>query len=475
MKYLKYQQNFLLAILCGSFLYSSLVLANDHYSSRLRVGIIGDQTGATDIQEAYSILQEGVNQLSNLPLDVVIHVGDLLESREPVNVYTSLFTQGTSILDQLHTPWFMTPGDHDVNPPVFQQNSDDRSKEMLFQALYSTRVPQVEDHLYYSFDVNGYHFVSLYSHEHLHVDPRWGNVFLAQISEEQREWLAQDLNDNRDAKAIVVFLHQPLWYNWSSWKRVHDILRQHSVAAVIAGHFHYNQNEGKIDGIRYVVVGATGGNIKQAGANSGGSHHVTLMDLKTFHRPHSNKNKHRIKFKLLPIGNTEPQSLTPRRDMDRIQVIDQMLGELWNFGSVNPVFLKDNQLVASCETNEPATLKVASLGNPIDVSLRMEIDFESTETISTISAGFAPNVCEQVISDYECIVAPSTRIFVSNTSVVMVDSYSGPVWESGLTLTGAPPPSGTPLNLSVRMAFQSDFGELFVENRVSTVLSICSP
>src|SRR6202035_4166008 len=90
-------------------------------------------------------------------------VGDLVESsRSPAQV-AALFNQATGILDQLPVPWFLTAGDHDVNPPAFQQDSPDRSREQLFQQLYGARVPAFAVHPYYSFDLNGYHFISLYS------------------------------------------------------------------------------------------------------------------------------------------------------------------------------------------------------------------------------------------------------------------------------------------------------------------------
>jgi hypothetical protein len=182
------------------------------------------------------------------------------------------------------------------------------------------------------------------------------------------------------------------------------------------------------------------------------------------------KNRDKMGLKILPIGNTEPHFFTPRQYMDRVQAIDQMLGDLWNFSDLNPIYLKNNQLVASCETQVPATLKL-TLGNPTDLPLRMKVEAESAG-ISVSSAGFASGVCEQTISDYECILFPSARTFISNTSVVTIDSYSGPIWESELALTGTPSP-GTPLNLSIRMSFPSEVGELFIDKSVSTTLQLC--
>ena len=92
---------------------------------------------------------------------------------------------------------------------------------------------------------------------------------MARISDEQLKWLDNDLKKHKNSKGIVVFLHQPLWYNWSAWKKVHEILRKYRVMTVIAGHFHYNQDEGYLDGIRYIIVGATGGTLKQASRDAG--------------------------------------------------------------------------------------------------------------------------------------------------------------------------------------------------------------
>ena len=44
----------------------------------------------------------------------------------------------------------------------------------------------------------------------------------------------------------------------ASWERVHRLLSRYPVRAVIAGHFHYSQRDALLDGIQYLVVGATG-------------------------------------------------------------------------------------------------------------------------------------------------------------------------------------------------------------------------
>jgi 3',5'-cyclic AMP phosphodiesterase CpdA len=243
----------------------------------IHIGIIGDQTFSEDIQASYGVLSQGVNMLSSKPIDVVLHVGDLVESTLPTGQVAALFSQATGILSQLPAPWCLTAGDHDVSPPVFQQDSPDHSREELFQQLYGARVPQFAIHPWYSFDQQGFHFISLYSFGSLDSDSRFGNIFLSQVYDDQFEWLQADLAAHADARAIIVWVHQPLWYHVSGWKRVHELLRQYPVAAVISGHFHYNQDVGVLDGIHYYTVGATGGFEKNGNRQAGDVDHVSIL------------------------------------------------------------------------------------------------------------------------------------------------------------------------------------------------------
>ena len=133
----------------------------------VNIGIIGDQAATSSLDTSYQILQQGVDALKaqSTPLDVVLHVGDMVESTQSETEIRARFSQVTGILDQLPVQWYETAGDHDVNPPQFQQDSPDRSRETLFKQLYSQINPKVADQLYYSFDVKGYHFVALYTEE----------------------------------------------------------------------------------------------------------------------------------------------------------------------------------------------------------------------------------------------------------------------------------------------------------------------
>jgi hypothetical protein len=436
----------------------------------ITIGVIGDQTFSADIQATYQVLEQAVNLLSGFDLDVVLHVGDLVESSRPPQEVRALFDQATAILDQLPVEWFLTAGDHDVNPPVFQQDSSDRSREELFQELYGQRVPAFQQHPFYSFDVGKFHFIALYSHTVLHADPRFGNIFLARIFDEQLDWLAQDLQATKaagEAKAIVVFLHQPLWYHWSGWRRVHELLREFPVAVVITGHHHYDQDNGALDGVRYLTVGATGGVTKQGSPDAGDVDHVTVVRV---------DEEARVAVELFEVPSGAPLALTPREDMDRIQALDVQLGNLFNFASVNPVLIKDGELVGSCESPQPATIRITQLGNPIDLPMRFRIDFSSdSSAVGLSSPSFPSGDCIEAVSDFECIVRRTARTFFSNYSSVLInEQFAPPLWQADVEKTGTePPPPGTVLRFDILTGFAVDSDELFLTRTVTTTVAAC--
>ena len=449
-------------LLSAAFILACLVTPTEARTKTITIGIVGDQTFSSDLNRSYGILEQGVGILSGRRPDVVLHVGDLVESTGTPDEVRTEFQKAAAILDRLPVPWHLTAGDHDVSPPGWQAASPDRSREALFQELYGAREPAFRERPWYSFDVNGFHFVALYSHQVLRVDPRWGDIFLARIQDDQLAWLERDLESHRRARAVVVFLHQPLWYHWSGWKRVHDLLRRYPVAAVVAGHFHYDQDEGEIDGIRYLVVGTTGGDTKHGSRDAGEAHHVTLLRV---------LGPRKVEVDLLPVTGGGPLKLTPREDMDRVQALDVQLGNLWNFTEKNPVFLKDGQLVADCQSGAPARIKIDSLGNPIDLPVEIKIGFHS-QGIALDAPGFGKGLCQTGTGLSTCRLAPAVRTNASNYS--SVDVHSGvPVWETGLEPAGEAPAIGTVLAFDVRTSFTGISGKLFVEKTVQTTVRAC--
>lgn len=435
--------------------------------SSITIGIVGDQTGAKDLDDAYAILERGVAALQGKQLDVVLHVGDLVESTQSEAEIRSRFAQGIALLNELPSPWYLTAGDHDVNPTVYKQDSSDRSREDLFKQLYSAINPAAADNLHYSFDVKNYHIVVLYSIEHLHTDPRWGNVFFSRIYDNQYDWLVNDLASNTAGKAgTIVLLHQPMWYNWTGWSRVHELLVKHKVNSVVAGHFHYNQTQISLGGIDYRVMGATGGTTKQGSSNSGDSHHVAVMQLTEDAAP---------TFEMIPPAPFSQTTWTEKPVMDRIQALDLDLGNIFSFASNSPVFIQSGVLVSACDSTDPATLVVKDIGNAAAIPVNVTINVTGVQTKVT-SAAFGDGLCQSDIDEFECLLEPSAGVAVSNNSLVQVAQYppSAPLWTAELAADGNSPPSvGTPITVTVAESFIAENQTYFVYQTGTTNVQAC--
>ena len=192
----------------SSMVLAMLVFGQIAYSAdTIKIGIIGDQTMSSDLMSSYGVLEQGAKALKAEQIDAVVHVGDLVESTGAVDQIRAAFSVRRGYPDGIGKPWHLAPGDHDVNPPQFQPDSRmiRRCKRLYFE-LYHSRQSSLTPGLWHSFDIGSYHFVSLNSQESLDVDPRWGDIFLSRISDEELEWLRRDLDLNRRARGVVVFL-----------------------------------------------------------------------------------------------------------------------------------------------------------------------------------------------------------------------------------------------------------------------------
>ncbi len=338
-------------------------------SKKLTIGIIGDQFGAVNADSAFVILDQAVARMNKVNPDITLHVGDMVESIQNVNSYEDyqkIFQHAVNIMNQLYCPWIFAIGDHDVVPPIYKPLSEDRSREKWFLDQSTAYSLKNNGKLYYSYDIKGYHFIALYSLENLHTDPRWGSIFLNQISEEQIAWLKNDLSEHKKTNGIIVVIHHPQWYVWQNWSTIHDMLKSYPVIAVIAGHYHYDQNDGVLDGIQYFTMGSTGGVIKDLDENSGGCYEYAVMNIK------GRKIKEMHLYNALTGNEVE---ITPRKTMDRIQAIACMLG---NLSQDELIYLDQNYLMSPDKYGKMHRLDeigLESLCNPIDLPIQVQINY----------------------------------------------------------------------------------------------------
>lgn len=413
------------------------------WAQDLRIGIIGDQTGYRDLAASYRVLERGVERLKREKPHIVIHTGDLVESTRAEDEVRANFQQAARTLDQLGVPWHLAPGDHDVNPPQYQPDSQDRSRERLFHDLYRIQQPGLEPFLAHSTDVRGYRLIFLNALEHLHTDPRWGNVFLARLSDTQTTWLKRELARPNAPNGTVVVLHQPLWYNWAGWQPVHDLLRASKVRAVIAGHFHYNQDEGERDGIRYLVAGPTGGALQNRTPSSGGFDQVAVVQI----------TRDRVIPRAIPLDGSEPAPFLARSEADPLQALDMLLGEQYAFPSHNTACLRDSKL-ADADGGE-VEIRVGELANPIASPISIRISPPEPPFRWRTSA-FAERLCSSSTRD-TCTLEPGTRVAVSNPSSLTLQPGRPTSWTAILE-SDSPLSPGSRLRFSISLTLQQGDG-----------------
>jgi hypothetical protein len=390
------------------------------------------------------------------------------------------FSDAAALLDRLDSAsqpkWFLCAGDHDVNPKVWSADSTDRSNEEYFRSLYEKINPHILHNLFYSFDVKGYHFVALYALEHLCTDPRWGNVFLSGISEAQYEWLKKDLSQADTARGVIVFIHQPLWFNWSSWLKVHELLARHNTRIVVAGHTHYDQNDHRLDGIQYRVVGATGGMIKNANAAAGGWWHVTRVTV---------SDAGDINWQLIPVGKHTKSDFSERPDMDRVQVLDYNLGNAALWLSQQKLRIKEGRLVDdTCRAGTSPRVTLGNFGNPIDRTVSMHILLKDTPKYRISSGAFSRGMCSVSASKSACTMSPNVNIAISNYALVnpTCDRFStdyiyclgySPFWTGVIESVGAPS-AGDRLTFSITMTYRSaNGGQFTISKEAQTPVEAC--
>ena len=155
-------------------------------------------------------------------------------------------------------PWFNAPGNHEMQ----SEPSAVETLKAAGQALYG------------SFDIGRYHFVALNTDE-VNLEQR--------VTGEQFAWLKSDLELNRKAAGIFIWMHRPLdsWFRGDFNPDDRDALRalfkKYPVKAVFAGHDHYFDS-GEVDGIRYFTSGGAGSPL-YAQPQKGGFAHFILVSV----------------------------------------------------------------------------------------------------------------------------------------------------------------------------------------------------
>jgi hypothetical protein len=158
-------------------------------------------------------------------------------------------------------PCILVVGNHDIQ--------DRQSAEVWRERRGAT---------HFSWDYKGCHFIVLDSEVVGEID---------RITGAQLKWLEADLKNAAGARRIFVFLHKPLWdfgpkerlaeNQWN--KKVHPLLAAAGVDTVFAGHEHEYVVHPTRDGVRYVVSGGAGAELRGPELE-GGFFHYLIVSVK---------------------------------------------------------------------------------------------------------------------------------------------------------------------------------------------------
>jgi len=173
-------------------------------------------------------LGEAIAKINAMPVEpaFLVHTGDISHLSRPEQWDTA-----DQIIKAANKPVFYIPGEHDVA---------DIDNGKAYLARYGNGT---QGRGWYSFDAAGVHFVALVNV--FNFDPGFKSAGLAQLGNEQLEWLERDLAHRSASTPIIVLAHLPLWTIYAPWgwgtadaPRAFAYLKRFGSVTVLNGHIH---------------------------------------------------------------------------------------------------------------------------------------------------------------------------------------------------------------------------------------------
>lgn len=222
---------------------------------RFQFAIVTDRTGG----HRPGVFMDGVNKLNLMQPEFVMSVGDLIEGYTLDTVeLDKQWDEFESFVTHLEMPFFYLPGNHDITNGVMKDVWMDRFGADYYHFIYKDVL-----------------FLCLNSEDQARGAGR------GTISDTQFEYAKKVLDETKEVRWTLVFMHQPLWHqkNTERWEELETILagRKHTV---YAGHEHRYVKETRNDG-KYFTLATTGGGSSLRGPELGEFDHmmwVTMTD-----------------------------------------------------------------------------------------------------------------------------------------------------------------------------------------------------
>lgn len=203
-----------------------------------------------------------IKEINLLDPDFVVITGDLImgytDDRKQLKKMWDNFDQAVA---KFTVPYYQVIGNHDVANQVMQD---------VYLKRYGKRFP-----LYYSFNHKGCHFIMLNTDLHGEYN---------KIINRQLAWLKKDLEANKGARKLFVFMHKPLFKydrkksNWTA--QVHPLMARYGVDTVFCAHWHHYTKYKTLDGVRYIISGGAGAELGNRPEIRGGFYHYCPVTVR---------------------------------------------------------------------------------------------------------------------------------------------------------------------------------------------------
>ncbi|UCD04916.1 MAG: hypothetical protein JSV98_07275 [candidate division WOR-3 bacterium] len=221
----------------------------------LRFVVLGARTG----EPVDGVFSDIVDQVSLLSPDMVINVGNLVETAGDDSA--SIISQWDDVLSTLAVltcDLYFVPGSHDI--------TNEMTREIYERKTGHKR--------YYSFDFGNCHFIVLDNSR-----TAWNP--LHEADPEQYAWFINDLEEHNDARHIFVFMNVPYYLNTTGGQPspFMEQCLKYEVRAVFNGglgnYMYLNE-----DGVDYITVGSSGAAMQDNDSGKGNFYHFLYVSVK---------------------------------------------------------------------------------------------------------------------------------------------------------------------------------------------------
>ena len=232
----------------GLLLVASAVLWGAASPGSFRFVILGDRTGDTQP----GVYEQVWKEIDAWRPGMVINVGDTIQGGNDRTAAAEWAALRPLFTKYKGYPLYFTPGNHDIWS---------EASERIYQR--ETGRPR-----HYSFQMGGAHFVVL------------DNSRREDLSEDEMEFLEQDLKKRQGRPPTLVFFHKPFWLLPAMMRGdfpLHKLAVQYGITYVVSGHAHRFARF-EHGAVTYLMVGSSGAHLRSAGLEDGWFfHHVRVV------------------------------------------------------------------------------------------------------------------------------------------------------------------------------------------------------